>query len=174
MVPQKLQPGLPRPVAARKVFEFNKTVGADHFTHTFATKPYDFLNVLCWGTVKMMVGSPPNKLARDTRQRLMNLWVKPFGLMEVLVVDQGPEFVRGQVPRAELFVAPCARPEQARRVATHKTRRELRRRVWRWCRYRTPPSWRTSAALKHALRARVEVRVRGQNGAAATHIGAHV
>ena len=44
------KPGLPRPAAARKTYQFNKTVGADHFTHSFATHPLDFLNVLCWGT----------------------------------------------------------------------------------------------------------------------------
>ena len=37
---------------SEKTYQFNKTVGADHFTHTFAMHPFDFLNVLCWGTGK--------------------------------------------------------------------------------------------------------------------------
>ena len=45
-----IKPGLPRPAAARKTYQFNKTVGADHSTHSFATHPIDFLKVLCLGT----------------------------------------------------------------------------------------------------------------------------
>ena len=33
-----------------------------------------------------------SKKALDTMNHLMKVWVKPFGLMELLVVDQGPEF----------------------------------------------------------------------------------
>ena len=87
-----IKPGLPRPAAARQFYQFNKTVGADHFTHTFASHQFDFLNVLCWGTGKMMVSHTDSKEARGTRNNLMKTWVKPFGLMELLVVDQGPEF----------------------------------------------------------------------------------
>ena len=47
-----IKPGLPRPAAARKTYQFNKTVGADHFIHNFAMHPFDFLNVLGWGTRK--------------------------------------------------------------------------------------------------------------------------
>ena len=39
-----------------------------------------------------MVSHTESKKARDTRNNLMNTWVKPFGLLELLVVDQGPEF----------------------------------------------------------------------------------
>ena len=87
-----IKPGLPRPAAARKTYQFNKTVGADHFIHNFAMHQFDFLNVLCWGTGKMMVSHTESKKAVDTRNHLMKIWVKPFGLMELLVVDQGPEF----------------------------------------------------------------------------------
>ena len=86
-----IKPGLPRPAAARKVYQFNKTVGADHFSHNFAARPFDFLNVLCWGTGKMIVNNTKSKKAIDTRKHMMKIWVKPFGLMELLVVDQGPE-----------------------------------------------------------------------------------
>ena len=68
--------------------EFNKTVGSDHFTHKWAQKDFDFLNVLCWGASKMMVEYAPEKTARATRVRLWKIWCKPFGLM----VDRGPEF----------------------------------------------------------------------------------
>ena len=37
-------------------------------------------------------GANPKKKAIDTRSHLMKTWVQPFGLMELLVVDQGPEF----------------------------------------------------------------------------------
>ena len=87
-----IKPGLPRTAAARKTYEFNRTVGADHFTHHFATQPFDFLNVLCWGSSQMMVGNSTSKKALPTRALLMKIWVKPFGLMELLVVDHGPEF----------------------------------------------------------------------------------
>ena len=36
----------------------------------------------------MMVSHTESKKARDTRNNLMRTWVKPFGLMELLVVDQ--------------------------------------------------------------------------------------
>ena len=36
-----IKPGLPRRAAARKSYQFNKTVGADHFSHNFAAKPFD-------------------------------------------------------------------------------------------------------------------------------------
>ena len=39
-----------------------------------------------------MVSHTDSKKARDTRNHLMKTWVKPFGLMKLLVVDQGPEF----------------------------------------------------------------------------------
>ena len=87
-----IKPGLPRPAAARKTYEFNRTVGADHFTHHFAAQPFDFLNVLCWGTGKMMVANTTSKTALATRVLMVQVWVKPFGFMELLVVDQGPEF----------------------------------------------------------------------------------
>ena len=77
-----IKPGLPRPAAARKVYQCNRTVGADHFTHHFMAQPFDFLNVLCWGTGKMMIGNavPTNK-ALTTRMLLLHIWVKPFRLM---------------------------------------------------------------------------------------------
>ena len=87
-----IKPGLPRPAAARKTYQFNKTVGADHFTHSFASHQFDVLNVLCWGIGKMMVSPTESKRARDTRNHLVKTWVKPLGMMELLVVDQGPEF----------------------------------------------------------------------------------
>ena len=87
-----IKPGLPRPAAGRRVLEFNKTVGADHLTHKWATNDYDFLNILCWGTSKMVVKRAEDKPAINTRRRFMEAWIKPFGRMEVLVVDQGPEF----------------------------------------------------------------------------------
>ncbi len=40
----------------------------------------------------MMVSHIETEEARETGNHLMNTWVKPFGLMELLVVDQGPEF----------------------------------------------------------------------------------
>ena len=40
-----IKPGLPRPAAARKVYQFNRTVGADHFTHHFMMAPFDYLNI---------------------------------------------------------------------------------------------------------------------------------
>ena len=84
-----MKPGLPRPAAARTSYHINKTVGADHSTHTFASHQFDFLNVLCWGTGKIMVSHTESKKARDTQNNLMNTWVKPFGFMELFVVDQG-------------------------------------------------------------------------------------
>ena len=40
----------------------------------------------------MVVSHTQSKTALDTRNHLLRVSVKPFGLMELLVVDQGPEF----------------------------------------------------------------------------------
>ena len=73
-----IKPGLPRPAAARKVFEFNKVVGSDHFTHKFNSYDFDFLNILCWGTGKMMVAHNPSKTALNTRRVFLATWAKHF------------------------------------------------------------------------------------------------
>ena len=48
--------------------------------------------MLRWGTGELMVSLTESKKASHTINHLMKTLVKPFGLMELLVVDQGPEF----------------------------------------------------------------------------------
>ena len=38
-----------------------------------------------------------SKAARDTRNLLLKTWVKPFGMMELLVVDEGGELTGDEI-----------------------------------------------------------------------------
>ena len=50
-------------------------------------------NMLCWGTGFQMACLMPNKTSVSARDALANAWIKHYGWMELLVTDQGPEFV---------------------------------------------------------------------------------
>ena len=89
----KVKPGAQRLSSAKRVWQFNKVVGLDHIHPKFQNTTYDFLNMLCWGTSRqVVVHAEDGPTAVGTRRRVAVHWVQPFGLMEVLVVDQGPEF----------------------------------------------------------------------------------
>ena len=63
--------------------------GVDNFTHHFAKQPFDFLNVFCWDMGTMMVATTASKKALATRVFLVQVWVQPFGFMDLFIVDQG-------------------------------------------------------------------------------------
>ena len=89
----KVKPGAQRLSSAKRIWEFNKVVGLDHIHPKFQNSTYDFLNMLCWGTSRqVVVHAEDGPTAKGTRRRVAVHWVQPFGLMELMVVDQGPEF----------------------------------------------------------------------------------
>jgi len=79
--------------SARHQWEFNKVVGLDHFHHEFKTLDHLYLNMLCWGTNRQNVCSAPDTTALGTRNRFTEHWVQPFGMPELLILDQGSEFI---------------------------------------------------------------------------------
>ena len=88
----KVKPGAQRLSSAKRVWEFNKVVGLDHIHPKFRNTTYDLLNMLCWGTSRQaVIHAEDGPTAKGTRRRVAVHWVQPFGLMEMLVVDQGPE-----------------------------------------------------------------------------------
>lgn len=80
-----------------RTFAFNRVIGVDFFYIPFQGKTTAFLNVVCQGTNLQQVarlhcydgGSPSS---REAWRLFQHLWVRPFGLPEVLISDGGPEF----------------------------------------------------------------------------------
>ncbi len=91
-----------RPISRRKaafprVFSFNRIVGVDFFYISWDGKTLAFLNIVCHGTNLQQVGwlqnydgGAPN--SKETWNLFSQLWVRPFGLPEVLISDGGGEF----------------------------------------------------------------------------------
>ena len=51
------------------------------------------LNVICWGTGYQMMCTMPDKTSQSTRDAFAQLWIKHYSWPELLVTDQGPEFI---------------------------------------------------------------------------------
>ena len=80
-----------------RTFSFNRILGIDYFFIPFQGKTLAYLNTICHGTNLQQVGrlkdyehGSPSSLA--TWRLFSELWVKPFGLPEVLISDGGSEF----------------------------------------------------------------------------------
>ena len=91
-----------RPISRRKaafprVFSFNRIIGIDFMYISWEGKTLAFLNIVCHGTNLQQVGwlkeydggSPSSKACWEL---FSQLWVRPFGLPEVLISDGGGEF----------------------------------------------------------------------------------
>ena len=70
----------------------------DCLFYDFEGKKYTFLNTLCWGTNKQVVirvktAEEGHPTALECRSAFMHGWVRPFGWPEMVVLDQGPEFL---------------------------------------------------------------------------------
>ena len=50
-------------------------------------------NILFWGTGYQMAFVMPDKTSASARDALAKAWIKHYGWMELLVTDQGPEFI---------------------------------------------------------------------------------
>ena len=51
------------------------------------------LNIICWGTGYQMACTLPDKKSATARDAFSRLWVRHYGWPELLVTDQGPEFI---------------------------------------------------------------------------------
>ena len=91
-----------RPISRRKaafprVFSFNRIIGIDFLYISRENRTLAFLNVVCHGTNLQQIGwlkdydggSPSSKAAWEL---FSQLWIRPFGLPEVLISDGGGEF----------------------------------------------------------------------------------
>eukprot|EP00969_Alexandrium_andersonii_P080722 3558462-Alexandrium_andersonii.AAC.1 len=51
------------------------------------------LNVVCWGTgLQQAKALPGGRTSAEVTRAMADLWFRPFGVPEVIVTDQGPEF----------------------------------------------------------------------------------
>ena len=50
-------------------------------------------NMLCWGTGHQMACVIPDKTSLAARNAFASTWVKHYGWPELIITDQGPEFV---------------------------------------------------------------------------------
>ena len=89
---------IPRKKAAfPRTFSFNRIVGIDVFYISWQSSTHAFVNVICQGTNLQQVGrlvgyrgGTPS--SREVWQLFNELWIRPFGLPEILLSDGGPEF----------------------------------------------------------------------------------
>ena len=85
-----------RKAAFPRTFTFNRILGLDYFFISWQSKTLAFLNVVCHGSNLQQVallrgyeGGTPN--SKSNWKLLNELWVRPFGLREVIITDGGGE-----------------------------------------------------------------------------------
>ena len=71
--------------------KFNQVVGIDLADMPEIGKT--FCNIICWGTGYQMAGWIPDKTSATVRDAFAQLWVKHYSWPDLVVSDQGPEFV---------------------------------------------------------------------------------
>ena len=89
----RTRPAAKRPGALPRCLKFNETVGVDLVEFDDCGFKKILLNVVCWGTGYQMACSFPNKTSRAVRDGFAECWLKHYSWPELLVTDQGPEFV---------------------------------------------------------------------------------
>ena len=92
----------PRPLARRpsmlpRCLSFNKVSGIDLLELSvlnISAQPVTCLNAVCWGTgLQVVVKLPAGKTSREVRDAFARHWITPFGWPDLVISDQGPEFV---------------------------------------------------------------------------------
>lgn len=94
----KQQHPIPRRKAAYpRTFAFSRIVALDYFFVSWAGRTLAFLSMICHGANLQQVvrlenydGGAPN--SKDTWKLFNQVWVRPFGLAEVILTDGGGEF----------------------------------------------------------------------------------
>ena len=87
------RPGAKRPAALPRCMRFNQVVGCDLIEFDALGFKKDILNVCCWGTGYQMACTVPDETSKSAKEGFSIVWVKHYGWPELLVSDQGPEFV---------------------------------------------------------------------------------
>ncbi|CAE7228874.1 pol [Symbiodinium sp. CCMP2592] len=85
-----------RPAHLAKALEFNAIVAVDLFYMNLFGAEQIFLVCIDYGTGYLQVARCADAKAITVRQALSKFWVAPFGVPELLICDQGPEFAGEQ------------------------------------------------------------------------------
>ena len=91
----RIKPSAKRPGGLPWCLSFNQIVGADLFDFDEFGWQQHFLNVICWGTGYQMCETVKDKQSNTEREAFARCWTKHYGAPELLVTDQGPEFLGG-------------------------------------------------------------------------------
>ena len=118
-----------RKAAFPRTFSFNKILGLDFIYIPFQGKTLAFLNVVCQGTNFQQVGRLKDYVqgapsGKEAWKLFSELWIRPFGLPEVVLTDGGPEFKAGFERGAEQcgvmqIVSDASSPWQNGRAERH-------------------------------------------------------
>ena len=81
-----------RPAHLAKALEFNAIVATDLFYMNLFGTEQIFLVCVDYGTGFLQVVRCADARAITVRQNLSKFWIAPFGVPELLICDQGPEF----------------------------------------------------------------------------------
>jgi len=126
---RRQQPEIRRKAAFPRTFSFNRIVALDYFYVSWEGKTLAYLNIICHGSNFQQVarlssheGGTPN--SAETWKLFSDLWIRPFGLPEILLTDGGGEFRHEFERRAELagvmhIVTDAQSPWQNGRVERH-------------------------------------------------------
>ncbi len=89
------RPSAARPACLPRTFEAGHTIGVDvvYFPGTSARENVPVLNITDWGTGYQTLEPLDNMQSEHVWMRFFRSWVRTFGLPQLLVMDQGREFV---------------------------------------------------------------------------------
>ena len=100
----RVHPPAKRPGALPRSLRFNETVGVDLVE--FIDNGFDKIlaNMVCWGTGFQMAVVIPDKTSASARDAFDLHWVRHYGLPQLVVTDQGPEFMSSLHTLAKMLV----------------------------------------------------------------------
>ena len=91
-----VQPKSRRPATIPRHYELNKTVGVDvvYFPGHEVGRSVPVLNIVDWGSCYQCLEPLRNTTSQHVWRKFMQSWGRVFGMPEVVVVDQGREFLK--------------------------------------------------------------------------------
>ena len=89
----RVRPDTRRPGILPRSMKFNQTVGCDLFEFDeFGYKVF-ILTMICWDTGYEQACGVPDRTSASVAKAFATHWHKHYGMPELLITDQGPEFV---------------------------------------------------------------------------------
>ena len=89
----RVKPLARRPATLPRTLKFNQVVGVDLVELKELGLDIVLCNCVCWGTGYQMMSVQHSKQSQTTRDTFSRDWVRHYGWPELVVTDQGPEFV---------------------------------------------------------------------------------